>query len=92
MEGIKFLAEAQAAGLQVRRDGDQLIIRGPTRLAVLAQQLLSRKGAILALLEEWEERAVLREYDGGLPRAEAEALAWIDVFGDGATKTDNSST
>ncbi len=30
----------------------------------------------VAWLEEWEERAAIMEHDGGLPRAEAEALAW----------------
>jgi hypothetical protein len=33
--------------------------------------------------EEWvlfEERAAIREYDGGVPRAAAERLAWMDVL------------
>jgi hypothetical protein len=29
---------------------------------------------------EWEERAAIREYDGGLPRERAEALALKDVI------------
>ena len=92
MEGVALLMTAYATGLQVRMDGEQLIIRGPTRLAALAQQLLSHKGAILALLEAWEERAALREYDGCLPRQEAERRAWTDILGEGATRTDNSPT
>lgn len=31
--------------------------------------------------EEWAERVAVLEYDGGLPRAEAERLAWIEVGG-----------
>ncbi|MEP9372576.1 hypothetical protein [Mesorhizobium sp. KR1-2] len=36
------------------------------------------------LLDAYEERAAIMEYDGGLPRYEAEALAWKEVFGDRA--------
>ena len=90
MDGIALLTEAHAAGLQVRMHGEYLIIRGPKRLAALAQQLLSQKGAILTLLEAWEERAAIREYDGCLPRQEAERRAWTDILGDSATRTDNS--
>jgi len=36
------------------------------------------------LLDAYEERAAIMEYDGGLPRHEAEALAWKEVFGDRA--------
>jgi hypothetical protein len=28
--------------------------------------------------EAWEERAAIAEYDGGLSRADAEALAWVE--------------
>ena len=31
--------------------------------------------------EWWSERAAIREYDGGMPRADAEAAAWDDVGG-----------
>lgn len=31
--------------------------------------------------EHYEERAAIMQYDGGLPRAEAERLALQDVFG-----------
>lgn len=33
------------------------------------------------LLDAYEERAAIMEYDGGLPRHEAEAQAWMDVYG-----------
>jgi len=32
-------------------------------------------------MEVFEERAAIIEFDGGLSRAEAERLAWLDVFG-----------
>ena len=76
MAGIALLSEALAAGLQVYMDGEQLIVRGPKRLAALAQQLLSDKEEVLTLLELWEERAAIMEYCSGLSRPEAEARAW----------------
>jgi hypothetical protein len=63
----------------VHAEGERLIVRGPKRLAALAQQLLSHKAAILEILELFEERAAIMEYDGGLPRAEAERLAWACI-------------
>ena len=33
------------------------------------------------LMAEWEERAAIMEFEGGLPCAEAEKQAWLDVFG-----------
>lgn len=34
-----------------------------------------------ALHEAWEERAAIMEFDGGLPREEAERIAWLSVYG-----------
>lgn len=31
--------------------------------------------------DEWEERAAIREFDGGQPRAEAEEAAYREVMG-----------
>lgn len=47
------------------------------------QRMYDRLAAevLAAVRELFEERAGIREYDGGLPRAEAERLAWIDVGG-----------
>lgn len=33
------------------------------------------------LIDAYEERAAIMEYDGGMSREEAEATAWADVFG-----------
>lgn len=33
------------------------------------------------LIDAFEERAAIMEYDGGMSREEAEAMAWADVFG-----------
>ena len=36
------------------------------------------------LIDAYEERAAIMEYDGGMSRKDAEALAWAEVFGDRA--------
>jgi hypothetical protein len=81
MDGVALLTEACAAGLQVHMDEERLIVRGPKRLATLAQQLLSHKEEILTLLDAFEERAGIMEYYAGLSRPEAEQLAWQCVLG-----------
>src|SRR5262249_34737413 len=95
MDGLTLLAQARSAGLTVRVRGDKLVIRGPRRAGPLAEQLLARKAEVIdALAVEslapadlppdwhfvWDERAAIMEYDGGLPRERAEALALADVL------------
>jgi hypothetical protein len=102
MVGLTLLDQAKSAGLTVLREGDRLIVRGPKRLASLAQGVLAHKEQVLAALEgadalaevsrpfedhheAWEERAAIMEFEGGLPREEAErravsTIAGIDVL------------
>src|SRR5262245_65192722 len=95
MDGLTLLEQARSAGLTVIVQGDKLVIRGPRRAGPLAEQLLAHKGEVLdALTAEavtpadlpadwhsaWDERAAIREYDGGLPRERAEALALADIL------------
>jgi TubC N-terminal docking domain len=47
----------------------------PALLDVMRQH----KPELHALVEEWSERAALMEYDGRLPRDEAERLAWVCI-------------
>jgi len=84
MDSVALLVAARTAGLQVCTDGERLIVRGPKQLAALVRQLLSHKDEILPLLELFEERAAVIEYDAGLPRADAERLAWACVLGEPA--------
>ena len=49
------------------------------------QALVMHQAALLDLVEAWSERAAIAEYCGGLPRAEAEALAWACVLGEVAS-------
>lgn len=36
------------------------------------------------LIDAYEERAAIMEFDGNMSREEAERLAWADIFGDRA--------
>jgi hypothetical protein len=75
MLGPNLIQEARAAGLQVTREGDELVIRGPRRAAPLARQLLDHKVEIMLVLDQeivdpqawrdfFEERAAIRQHDG----------------------------
>jgi hypothetical protein len=90
MSARQALKAARAAGICVRMDGDalDLVAAAPPPPSVL--ELLSHfKADILRLLspsldawsaEDWQaffdERAAISEFDGGLPRPEAEARAF----------------
>src|SRR5215472_15333657 len=50
MDGLRLLKEALACGLQVRVEGDKLIVRGPRRSEPLAKELLEHKVEIMAAL------------------------------------------
>lgn len=50
MDGLTLLSEARRAGLQVRADGDKLVIGGPKRLEPLALRLIAAKPTIMAAL------------------------------------------
>ena len=47
---VTALAEARAAGLEVRAEPGRLVVRGPRSRAALAHRLLARKDEVLALL------------------------------------------
>jgi hypothetical protein len=46
----------------------------------LLDAMRQHKEELYGLVEVFEERAAIAEYCGGLPRAEAEALAWAGVL------------
>lgn len=48
--GLTLLVEARRAGLEVRAEGDRLVVRGPRRLEPLARRLLEHKAEVLAVL------------------------------------------
>jgi hypothetical protein len=90
MSAADALRAARAAGIQLGIDGDDLMLEASTSPPPAVIDLLSRhKAAIVALLrpaedgwsaEDWQvffdERAGIVEFDGGLPRPDAEAQAF----------------
>ena len=90
MSAAEALKAARAAGIQLGVDGDDLVLEASVPPPAAVLDLLSRhKAEIVALLrpaedgwsaEDWQvffdERAGIVEFDGGLPRAEAEARAF----------------
>jgi hypothetical protein len=83
------LIAARAAGIRLATDGDDLLLEAAAPPPAAVLDLLSRhKADIVRMLlptevgwsaEDWqvffEERASIAEFDGGLPRAKAEAQA-----------------
>ena len=90
MSAIKALNAARAAGVALALDGDVLVLCAASEPPAAVLDAVSRhKAEIVALLrpgrdgwsaEDWQayfdERAGIFEFDGGLPRAEAEARAF----------------
>lgn len=99
MSAGQALRAARAAGIHLEVEGDDLLLEAPAPPPTAVLDALSRhKAEIVRILhpakdgwsaEDWrlffEERAAIAEFDGGLPRAKAEAQAfeccvvtWLD--------------
>jgi hypothetical protein len=90
MSAVEALRAARAAGVEVRVDGGDLVLEAPAPPSAVVLDLLSlHRPAIVALLrgqqrdwsaKEWQaffdERAGIAEFDGALPRGQAEARAF----------------
>ena len=95
MSAAEALAQARAAGIQVGIDGDDLTLEASAPpLAEVLDLLARHKADIVTLLrpgndgwsgEDWweffEERVGIAEFDGGLPREQAEARAFSCCVG-----------
>lgn len=81
---MSIIDRIRAHGGEVIRDEWRFTIRIGRLKPAAVEWLRSRKGTLCAEVwpefEAFEERAAIMEYDGGLPRAEAEALAYRGVM------------
>jgi len=81
VSALALLAEAMAADLRLRAEEGRLHWRAN---ALPAPEFLTRlrrhKTDLLALLAEVDERAGILEFDGGVPREQAEAQALAEVL------------
>ena len=90
VSAMEALRAARAAGVELRVDGEALVLEAASPPPADVIDMLSRhKPALVALLrpgrdgwtaQDWkaffEERAAIAEFDGGFPRQEAEARAF----------------
>jgi hypothetical protein len=84
VSAVEALKAARAAGVQLGIDGDELVLEASVPPPAAVIHLLSRhKAEVVALLrlaEDWQllfdERVGIAEFDGALPRAEAEMQAF----------------
>jgi len=90
MSAADALAAARTAGLDLRVDGQDLVLNAPAQPPQAILDLLAQhKAGVIEILraqdedwpaDEWpafyDERAAIAEFDGGLPRPEAETLAF----------------
>lgn len=77
MNSVALLLELRQRGILLEACRD--VIRYCPQHAItptLLEQLKTHKADILEFLERYEERAAIMEFDGDLPRADAEKLAW----------------
>ena len=58
MASIDLLEEARAKGLEIRIDGEQLVVRGPRAARPVAEALLASKTEILAAIRLGQEHRV----------------------------------
>jgi hypothetical protein len=90
MSAVEALKAARAAGIRLRIDGDDLLLEAAVPPPAPVLDYLSRhKADVVRMLrsaedgwsaEDWQiffdERAGIAEFDGGLPRSDAEAQAF----------------
>ena len=81
MSALALLMEATAAGLRLRAEGGRLHWRANAPPAPdLLTRLRRQKADLLELLIEVDERAGILEFDGGVPREQAEVQAVAEVL------------
>ena len=61
MDALTLLRKASEAGLEVRADGERLVVRGPRRHEDLARHVLDRQDIMLFILRERETRTARGE-------------------------------
>jgi len=84
---VSILARIRAHGGDVIRDEWRMTVRagrlGPDALAWLKQPEVRDRvhREVWSLVDEWHERAAIREFEGGQTRADAERDAYAEVMG-----------
>ena len=80
MNAESILRRCAAAGVELRFDGGKIAYRAPR--GKFTEEMRGELAAVRdSLVELYEERAAIMEYDGGMDRATAERMAADDVLG-----------
>jgi hypothetical protein len=78
---VRLMVDLIRAGVVLSVEGGRLRFDGPA--VSLGGDAIERMRAcrddLMDAIEHWAERAAIREFDGGLARADAERMALIDV-------------
>jgi len=84
MTAVELVTLFHGKGVTLTARGDRLHVDAPQGALTPAFRaaLREHKAAVLDLLEAFEERAAIMEYDGRLPGAEAERRAWVCLLGE----------
>ena len=81
---MAIIDRIRAHGGEVIRDQWRITLRkgrlSPAALAWIAARRDALVREVWPEFDEWEERAAIREFDGGQDRAEAEAAAYTEVM------------
>jgi hypothetical protein len=56
MAGMTLLEEARSVGLEVRTDGNDLVVRGPRDARRVAERLLAEKAATIEAIKQEQQR------------------------------------
>jgi hypothetical protein len=56
MAGMTLLEEARSVGLEVRTDGNDLVVRGPRDARHVAEKLLAEKASIVEAIKQEQQR------------------------------------
>ena len=76
----ELLRRLHAAGVTLSVEGDHIRYRGPVG-AITPGMLAALEEVKVDLVDEFHERAGIMEFDGRMPRAEAEDCAAAFLFG-----------
>lgn len=82
-DAVRLMIELIRAGVALSVEGGRLGYDGPAESlgGDVIERMRACRDDLIDAAELWSERAAIREFDGGMDRADAEAAALIDVAG-----------
>ena len=87
MTALALFRYARQLGVELKPNPDGVHLTARAAPGIITPEFLEtlrqHKEALLTLVEAFEERAGMLEYDAGLARDDAEWLAWQELGGEG---------